>query len=182
MISAMTHKMFGYTLMAAGVTRIVEVSFVLRDQPGVSDDGTAANSFQFLPVFLLYAAGFLFMGATEEQMMYLAGSSMDHVAYILILYSLAAIVFLFTMVLIHIYDRAVNPIMTRKPLPMVNGHVPPGDDEAQLRDADEFELDGLVSDDEDEESAARRKLLRDELEDDEPRSASTVGRNDDRIA
>jgi hypothetical protein len=182
MISAMTHKMFGYTLMAAGVTRIVEVSFVLRDQPGVSDDGTAANSFQFLPVFLLYAAGFLFMGATEEQMMYLAGSSMDHVAYILILYSLATIVFLFTMVLIHIYDRATNPNMARKPLPMVNGHAPRGDDEAHLRDADEFELDGLVSDDDDEESAARRKLLRDELEDDEPRSASTVGRNDDRIA
>ena len=52
MISAMTHKMFGYTLMAAGLTRIIEVSFVLRDKPGVSDDGREHNSFQYIPVFV----------------------------------------------------------------------------------------------------------------------------------
>ena len=52
MISAMTHKAFGYTLMAAGLTRIIEVSFVLRDKPGVSDDGREHNSFQYIPVFV----------------------------------------------------------------------------------------------------------------------------------
>ncbi len=46
MISAATHAMFGYTLMAAGVTRIIEVAFVLRDKNGLSADGMEANSFQ----------------------------------------------------------------------------------------------------------------------------------------
>ena len=194
MISAMTHKMFGYTLMGVGFTRIIEISFVLRDKPGISEDGTQTNSFQYIPVFvslplhiflspthanhvqLLYASGFLFMGATEEQMELLAGSGIDHVAYILILYSLAAVLFLLTMALIHVYDRANPP--ARKPT--ADGR---GGDEAQLRDANEFELDGLVSDDEDEERAARRKLLRDDgLEEDGPATPSTVGRNSERVA
>ena len=118
------------------------------------------------------------MGATEEQMQLLAGSGIDHVAYVMILYSLASLLFLFTMAVIHVYDRA-NPIAKK---PLANGHAVRGDD-AQLRDANEFELDGLVSDDEDEERAARRKLLRDDgLEEDGPSSPSTVGRNSDRVA
>jgi hypothetical protein len=52
MISAMTHKMFGYTLMAVGVTRIIEIAFVLKDQPGLSEDGTETHSFQYIPVFV----------------------------------------------------------------------------------------------------------------------------------
>ena len=119
------------------------------------------------------------MGATEEQMALLATSGIDHVAYVMILYSLASLLFLFTMALIHIYDRANPP-----PKPTANGRVVLGND-ARLRDANEFELDGLVSDDEDEERAARRKLLRDDgLEDgpDTPSTvASTVGRNSDRV-
>ncbi len=116
------------------------------------------------------------MGATEEQMELLAGSGIDHVAYILILYSLASVLFLLTMALIHVYDRA-NPIVRK---PVADGR---GSDEAQLREANEFELDGLVSDDEDEERAARRKLLRDDgLEEDGPATPSTVGRNSDRVA
>lgn len=54
MISAETHKMFGYTLMAAGLTRIIEVSFVLRDRPGVSEDGRQTSSFQFVPIFVSF--------------------------------------------------------------------------------------------------------------------------------
>ncbi|KAK4157565.1 hypothetical protein C8A00DRAFT_11658 [Chaetomidium leptoderma] len=177
MISAMTHKMFGYTLMGVGLTRIIEVSFVLRDKPGLSEDGTEVNSFQFIPVFLLYAAGFLFMCATEEQMTLIAGSGIDHVAYILIVYSLASLLFLFTMMLIHVYDRA-NPTAKK---PLANGHVL-GVDEAQLRDANEFELDGLVSDEEDEDRASRRKLLRDDGSEDGPSTPSTLGRNSDRVA
>lgn len=52
MISAETHKMFGYTLMAAGATRIIEVSFVLRDRPGMSEDGHETSSFQYVPIFV----------------------------------------------------------------------------------------------------------------------------------
>jgi hypothetical protein len=52
MISAMTHKMFGYTLMAVGVTRVVEICFVLNDKNGISEDGFATHSFQYIPVFV----------------------------------------------------------------------------------------------------------------------------------
>src|SRR5690348_7611020 len=108
------------------------------------------------------------MGATEEQMLLLAGSGIDHVAYVMILYSLASLLFLFTMTLIHIYDRA-NPLPKK---PLTNGHAVRGDD-AQVRDANKFELDGLVSDEEDEEHAARRKLLTDDSLGDGPDTPST---------
>ncbi|KAL2108903.1 hypothetical protein VUR80DRAFT_3220 [Thermomyces stellatus] len=139
--SVEVHTMFGYTLMAAGISRIVEIAFVLRDSMGLSEDGRKISSFQYIPVFLLYASGFLFMGATEEQMELLAGSTMDHVSYILILYSLAFLMFLFAHMLIHLYDR--NSRETA-------GVIPDAREEEQLRDAEEFELDGLVSDGEDE--------------------------------
>lgn len=52
MISAMTHKAFGYTLMAAGITRIIEVSFVLHDKVGITDNGYDTHSFQYIPPFV----------------------------------------------------------------------------------------------------------------------------------
>lgn len=175
MISAETHKMFGYTLMAAGLTRIIEVSFVLRDRPGVSEDGRQTSSFQYVPIFLLYASGFLFMGATEEQMLLVAGSGMDHVAYILILYSLAFLLFLFVNTLISVYDRNATPDPPHKDVangrlgPRVNGNVP-------VRDAQEFELEGLMSDDEDD------GVRRPGEDDDGLNSLSTVGKNSDGMA
>ncbi len=51
-ISAMTHKIFGYTLMAAGLTRMIEVSFVLHDKTGLAEDGSVTHSFQYIPVFV----------------------------------------------------------------------------------------------------------------------------------
>lgn len=186
MISAMTHKIFGYTLMAAGLTRIIEIAFILKDKNGISEDGTETHSFQYIPVFLLYASGFLFMGATEEQMALVAGSGIDAVAYVLIIYSLAFLLFLFVNMLISVYDRNANAELLAKKSggnrPRLNGHAVA--DERQVRDAEEFELDGLMTDDEDEEHAARRKLLRDDLGEEEMglMSPSTVGRNSDRVA
>lgn len=135
------------------------------------------------------------MGATEEQMDLVSKSGIDHVAYVLILYSLAFLMFLFTNVLVSLYDRGVNEIGSAGP--GVNGHaagpVSQGRrvgsmDERRLRDVEEFELDGLMSEDEDEEQAQRRKLLKEE---DEQRhegheeglsSPSTVGKNNDHTA
>jgi hypothetical protein len=51
MLSTMVHTIFGYTLMAAGLTRIIEVAFVLRDANTISEDGDA-NSFQYIPPFV----------------------------------------------------------------------------------------------------------------------------------
>ncbi|VBB75477.1 Putative protein similar to YTP1 of Saccharomyces cerevisiae [Podospora comata] len=177
MTSAMTHAAFGYTLMAVGVTRIIEISFVLRDKAGVSEDGKQINSFQYVPVFLLYASGFLFMGATEEQMAFIAGSGMDAVAYILIMYSLAFLVFLVVMMFINVYDRAANP----PSMITLNGHARSGD-EAQVQDASEFELDGLMTDDEDDDKAASRKLLKNEgSQQNGFASPSAIARNDERL-
>ncbi len=129
----------------------------------------------------MFASGFLFMGATEEQMALVAQSGMDAVAYILILYSLAFLLFLFVNMLIHVYDRAANATVVK---PTANGRAVNGraDEDGQLRDAGEFELDGLMSDDEDEEQAARRKLLREDGVDDDSAfaSPSTAGRNNNR--
>lgn len=108
---------------------------------------------------LLYAAGFLFMGATEEQMNMVAASDMDHVAYILILFSLAFLVFLFASMLIHLYDRLANPSPDAKDIANsgytgLNGGPM---EEGRAREAEEFELGGLSSDEEEEESKEARR-------------------------
>jgi hypothetical protein len=107
------------------------------------------------------------MGATEEQMDLLAGSSMDAISYILILFSLAFLVFLFTNILIHLYGRATGPAEKR----LTNAQ---SVEERQLRAAEEFELDGLMSDEEDDSA----RLLKSNGAD----SPSTVGRNNEPIA
>lgn len=110
------------------------------------------------------------MSATEEQMALIAGSGIDHVAYVLIIYSLAFILFLFVNILIHFYDRGANADSLNKNLNTaqhgngairLNGRAPTNP-ETQLRDAGEFELEGLMSDDEDDEVASRRNLLKNE--------------------
>jgi len=98
-LSTHVHAVFGYTLMSAGLTRIIEISFILRDKttlvgPEGGDVDKEINSFQYLPVFLLYASGFLFMGATEEQMAALSNAHVTHVSYILILFSISFLLFL----------------------------------------------------------------------------------------
>ena len=56
MLSTMVHTAFGYTLMLAGASRIVEISFVLRDRGSVSQDGSDPNSWQYLPCFVSHVS------------------------------------------------------------------------------------------------------------------------------
>jgi len=93
-LSTMIHTVFGYTLMAAGAARIIEIAFVLKDRASVATDGAEPNSFQYTTPFLLMAGGFMFMGATEEQMQYLSEANVTHVSYVLILFSIAFLLFL----------------------------------------------------------------------------------------
>lgn len=181
MLSTMVHTIFGYSLMAAGFSRIIEISFVLKDRttlvgPEGGDVDAEINSFQYLTPFLLYASGFLFMGATEEQMESLSEAGVTHVAYILILYSISFLLFL----CMHIPLQPVNHLLTilavtlmllrlyssysQEPLPSVkiddeemthtNGHARgprnsriPSAADRQAQDAEEFELEGLMSED-----------------------------------
>ncbi|KAJ5953479.1 Protein YTP1 [Penicillium verhagenii] len=161
MISTMIHSVFGYTLMAAGLTRIIEISFVLRDKPAISMSGRDPNSFQYLTPFLLYASGFLFMGATEEQMQLLNDAGITHVSYVLILYSVAFIMFLFVNVLLHIYAVHAWPQGNEEEAPKYtnpngtymngNGRARSNSEAQRIQDAEGFELQGLISDEEDEE-------------------------------
>ncbi|KAJ4148357.1 hypothetical protein LMH87_002832 [Akanthomyces muscarius] len=174
MVSAMTHAMFGKTLMAVGVTRVIEIAFILKDKQSLHESGRTWNSFQYIPVFLMYAAGFLFMGATEEQMNLVAASGMDGVSYTLILYSLAFMTFLFANMLIHLYDRLSADDEGAK---YSNGHIrlngSAAHEEGRLRDAEEFELEGL-SDDEDHDESQRMLNRGERASTDTP---STLGRN-----
>ncbi|CAG7940419.1 unnamed protein product [Penicillium nalgiovense] len=172
MISTMVHSIFGYTLMAAGLTRIIEISFVLKDKPALSEP----NSFQYLTPFLLYASGFLFMGATEEQMLLLHNAGVTHVSYVLILYSIAFIVFLFVNILLHIYAVHAwpNSESTNQDGPMystLNGNANgrARSNSQQIQDAEAFELHGLISDDEEGPSMGPRKNSDEELGKEETR-------------
>ncbi|TKX22215.1 hypothetical protein C1H76_5504 [Elsinoe australis] len=179
MLSTMIHTVFGYTLMAAGLARIIEISFVMRDRSSISelhretgpspDDNSQApeyesHSWQYLTPFLLLAGGFMFMGATEEQMLMLSDAGMDHVSYTLILYSVAFLLFLFTLALIRLFStQSTNKQRSKhdhdsESAPMLNGHAMNGravnghvnpEERRRLRQAEEFELDGLISDEED---------------------------------
>ena len=92
------------------------------------------------------------MGATEEQMVLLAGAHVTHVSYILLLFSVSFLLFFFVNVLLYIYASYVwpidrNPVVLPKVNGRANGHL--RGDSQRLRDAEEFELEGLMSDDED---------------------------------
>ncbi|KAK3676474.1 hypothetical protein LTR78_003750 [Recurvomyces mirabilis] len=163
MLSTKVHGVFGYTLMSAGITRLIEIAFVLRDKvaPERPDDiDSEINSFQYLPPFLLYASGFLFMGATEEQMQMLSDAGVTHVSYILILYSISFLLFLFVLMLLHLYSAqssggkttiGAKPSDDEESSRPVNGHARvPNAMDRQAHDAQEFELEGLMSDDDDE--------------------------------
>ena len=90
------------------------------------------------------------MGATEEQMSMLAAANVSHVSYILILYSVAFLMFLFVCMLLHLYATHAWP--TDAKTNGVNGHVSnwPVSANRRLRGSEEFELEGLMSDDDDE--------------------------------
>lgn len=105
------------------------------------------------------------MGATEEQMQLISDAGITHVSYILVLYSFAFLVFLFTHMLLHLYAVNSSPPVPPKDnegqrIPRLNGHAR-NTDSRQIRDAEEFELEGLMS------------------EDEHPESPSTLGRNNE---
>ena len=61
MLSTMVHTVFGYSLMAAGAARIIEISFVLKDSRG----GGEPNSWQHLPPFVSFDSTLLFSVLTS---------------------------------------------------------------------------------------------------------------------
>lgn len=120
MISTMVHSLFGYSLMAAGITRMIEVCFVLQDRPTGSTaespdaaarvNGDAVNgswypirAFQYLPPYLLVASGVLFMSATDEELRWADSQGVDHATWGLIDFSASMLMFLWINVLVDLY-------------------------------------------------------------------------------
>ena len=104
------------------------------------------------------------MGATEEQMQLLSDAHVTHVSYVFILFSIAFLLFLFVNMLLHLYAVYAwgQDSKHDAEVPRANGHVnglPNGHarTDRRVRDAEEFELEGLISDDEDPESARAHK-------------------------
>lgn len=101
------------------------------------------------------------MGATEEQMQLLSDSGITHVSYVLILFSVAFLLFLFVNMLLHLYAVYAWGESSKgdAEAPLSNGHAN-GNVRAhrRVRDAEEFELEGLISDEEDEDKHVEGKL------------------------
>ena len=80
----------------------------------------------------------------------LTSAGVSHVSYILLLYSVSFLLFLFVCMLLHLYASYAHPLDPARPKDMANGgpngHV--GHVDRRVRDAEEFELEGLMSDDE----------------------------------
>ncbi|KAF9026309.1 hypothetical protein BDZ89DRAFT_1134884 [Hymenopellis radicata] len=63
----------------------------------------AARAFRHLPAFLLVAAGTLFMAGTDEELQFVHDNEMDHVTYILIMFSISFVLYTLIVSLIHLY-------------------------------------------------------------------------------
>ncbi|EGO22574.1 hypothetical protein SERLADRAFT_350605, partial [Serpula lacrymans var. lacrymans S7.9] len=102
-ISTKVHTTFEYTLMLAGLTRIVKICFCT---PGYSpsDNGkmAAARAFRHLPPFV--SPKILFMSATNEELNYVHNSDMDHITYLLTMFSLAFTLYTLILTLIHLFS------------------------------------------------------------------------------
>ena len=79
----------------------------------------------------------------------LSNAHVTHVSYILILYSISFLLFLFVSMLLRLYATITWPVSTVKGQE-ANGTVqrPNGHINRRIHDAEEFELEGLMSEDE----------------------------------
>jgi len=99
--STKIHSSFGVTLGAAGIARIVEITFVSSTYLPSS----ITVPFQHLPPLLLIAAGLLFMSATDEELQFVDRIGMDHVTYTLIIFSTCFLIYFFVNILLHLYHN-----------------------------------------------------------------------------
>jgi hypothetical protein len=119
------------------------------------------------------------MGATEEQIAVLAHLGVTHVSYILLIFSASFLLFLFVNVLLHIYTQSAMPIDGKRgdvtgPEGGIRLPASPADprhqrtrqrDAARAKAAEEFELEGLISEEEEEEDQGQSSSRDAESED-----------------
>ncbi|KAL1919754.1 uncharacterized protein VTP21DRAFT_1685 [Calcarisporiella thermophila] len=96
------HSLFGYVLSFGALARIVEICFVVKRE----DTSDSIHPFQHLPPFLLILAGYMFMGANEEQVHTFEDMMVDVSSYANVLISFAFITFLYTHGLISLWQHS----------------------------------------------------------------------------
>lgn len=147
-VSTQVHLMFGIALMIAGIVRIIEVSFVLHDQPS---DHKNIKSWQYLTPMMLVMSGMFFMGATEEQMQFLYDAGIMHASYLLVLSSIACILYLLILFLANLYITLKSTADSSSSYQQAPGHNPGESSDGSIemrpfmhdRDARQFDEDDL---------------------------------------
>lgn len=99
-VSTNIHFMFGVMLSLAAIARIIEISFVLKDHNPI---GQQPASWQFLTPMLMVESGMMFMSATEEAMYFLNEQSIMAAPYVLLISSVASLVFLAALFIVQSY-------------------------------------------------------------------------------
>lgn len=138
-ISTKVHGLFGLVLMSGGLSRIIEICFLLKDN-GASDTGKIL-AFQHIPPFSLVLSGILFMSANEEQLNLVHDLGADHSSYILVVSGAGFMIYLWMQMLLTLYLRLVGYDE--------NGELTKFDGYANIsaNDVDNFELDDLSDED-----------------------------------
>lgn len=92
--SNLVHDVFGYTLMAAGLSKLSDVYF--------PDHHNTVSRIHLTP-FLLTVSGVMFLSATDQQLRIILVKQIDHPTYALIQISVSAIIYFFVNLLISLY-------------------------------------------------------------------------------
>lgn len=141
LISTKVHALFGLVLMAGGMLRIIEISFLLRDK---RTENTVL-SFQYLAPFCLVCSGILFMSANEEQLTLVLRLGADHSAYSLVVIAAAFIVYLWLLMCLELYLRLMET-SSKSPLHRYSSTTSSeGITEFELENLDEVELNRNTS-------------------------------------
>ncbi|KAJ6561083.1 hypothetical protein DFH09DRAFT_985403 [Mycena vulgaris] len=77
--------------------------YVTPDTSVDTGKAAAAKAFRHLPAFVLVASGVLFMSATDEELKFVHDNEMDHVTYVLIMFSIAFLLYALIVFVIHLY-------------------------------------------------------------------------------
>ncbi|PIS50214.1 hypothetical protein CJI97_004905 [Candidozyma auris] len=138
-ISTKVHGLFGLVLMSGGLSRIVEICFLLNDN-GATENGKILT-FQHIPPFSLVLSGILFMSANEEQLNLVHDLGADHSSYILVVSGAGFLIYLWMQMLLTLYLHLVGYDE--------NGELSKLDGYANITsdDVDNFELDDLSDED-----------------------------------
>ncbi|KAF9068437.1 hypothetical protein BDP27DRAFT_1295287 [Rhodocollybia butyracea] len=94
------------------------------------EKNAAAKVFRHLPPFLLVSAGILFMSATDEELDFVHDNEMDHVTYILIMFSISFILYLIIVSLINLYATSGRNASS----PSTRAHHPGYDEDVMVGD------------------------------------------------